>query len=655
MDQQHWGTLISVFDAVGINITPLTKGWSSVYRKVERHNGRKFAVMYMKQLSTIGERYALHQEITPLPFRKSNAEGLPKDLYFMKKYLRGSTRKRIAALSVLRTVEDLRLPISKDISTVTQPCILDNNTLKDVCDFIPFWVDKLNKPIKLDKMKYHYTQKNGPNGHALENSNSDIGALLEDPKLFGAIQVVQEQLKDRYPLTEAFQNKSGGIHSKLTQFPEKAGKTRTIAVVDYYSQRSLKPLHKGLMSLLREMVSDGTYSHRSIGTYAQQLTKEKSFIACYDISAFTDRVPAELQRVLLHELLKENPALASAFWTLLAERQFTVAWSGDKVSYGCGQPMGAYGSWALCSLTHHLLVEYCANKTGKFQGVKHKYRLIGDDIVIKDVQISIEYEKLLSALGVEINLSKTVKSEASAEHSAAEVAKQLFLNGNNLSPITPGLIRSLRNPMLVSTALESLCYLLDIIPREFPASTLPRLLPKGDSLRKGLVLLTNPLTGAMRLPENQEVNIDGSILSELYQTWNAYDIDEVKACFYKIRFEKLMEIAESTAVGILVLPSPDGGYTIRADWQLGTNPLEAKCLAAQQIMSEITDAQMILEELMFTDFEEDLEDVELLLQEVEFLDDPEKPFLARKDRREIQRSSMIIELMTTVEQELQPI
>jgi len=32
----------------------------------------------------------------------------------------------------------------------------------------------------------------------------------------------------------------------------------------------------------------------------------------------------------------------------------------ETVFYRTGQPMGAYSSWAVFALTHHLLIRYCA-------------------------------------------------------------------------------------------------------------------------------------------------------------------------------------------------------------------------------------------------------------------------------------------------------
>lgn len=83
------------------------------------------------------------------------------------------------------------------------------------------------------------------------------------------------------------------------------------------------------------------------------------------------------------------------------------------VKYEVGQPMGAYSSWAMLALTHHVLVRYSARLVGihNFQG----YALLGDDIVIANDKVASSYLDVMKTLGVKINLSKSVQSFDFAE------------------------------------------------------------------------------------------------------------------------------------------------------------------------------------------------------------------------------------------------
>lgn len=75
--------------------------------------------------------------------------------------------------------------------------------------------------------------------------------------------------------------------------------------------------------------------------------------------------------------------------------------------------MGAYSSFAMLALTHHVLVRVSAQRAGivHFQD----YCILGDDVVIRNSAVADEYYNLMKALGVSINLSKSVNSFEFAE------------------------------------------------------------------------------------------------------------------------------------------------------------------------------------------------------------------------------------------------
>jgi len=73
----------------------------------------------------------------------------------------------------------------------------------------------------------------------------------------------------------------------------------------------------------------------------------------FDLSAFTDRFPMSYQTFIVRELLGQEYSLA---WErLLVSHPYHVTFPSKlkSVLYGAGQPMGAYSSWAVCTLAHH--------------------------------------------------------------------------------------------------------------------------------------------------------------------------------------------------------------------------------------------------------------------------------------------------------------
>lgn len=617
-----------------IDVTKLARDYRAYLRKVEKHHGREFMVQRMNKIRSMSERYAIHQPIEPLEFVKSDKDFYPSAFKAFRPYLRSKDMNvRIMVLSIFRSVEIFRLAPSHNISTVTTPPVRDEKLLEEILNFIPGWVKSLNKILRFPKMKYHFTVKKGPNGPALASSDSDLTAIHDDTNLLESLKVVSTKLDDEFPFDEDFHRSTndGCIHSKLTQFPEKAGKTRTIAVVDYYSQRALSPLHRGLMDLLSSLETDGTMSHMNVGNYVKELTNLKEFIETFDLSAFTDRFPREIQEKLLLELC-EDKELAKAWWTILADRTFTVQWSGEQVTYAAGQPMGAKASWPLCSLAHHAVVEYCRSK--------RKYRLIGDDVGIADKRSASLYKDVIQRLGVEINPYKGTKSEQGSLYSSAEIAKRLYLNGVDLSPLTPGKILSMRNRYLCLEGIRELVTRFDT--RTLPRQCIEFNFPKGESRDYAWCLACNPLTGIIEPSQEGYDNFAG---------WAAFDEDELRLTFKLIRMkslaDKAMEYYNSTMPTGTYLASwaslnagyLDVQYFTGGDWQLPTIQPEAQVLARRELLVMLFKGLETLAEI------DPYNDKELLeLEAVEFLPDPDNPFLDLKDLRKIRMSSLVHKL-----------
>lgn len=118
------------------------------------------------------------------------------------------------------------------------------------------------------------------------------------------------------------------------------------------------------------------------------------------------------------------------------------------VKYAVGQPMGAYSSFAMLTVTHHVIVRVAALKVG----IKNfsDYAILGDDIVICNDSVATEYLSLMHALGVDINLGKSVISK-----DFAEFAKRWRGPEVEFTPFGPGLIlRSIRNRFYVGRVIS---------------------------------------------------------------------------------------------------------------------------------------------------------------------------------------------------------
>lgn len=333
-------------------------------------------------------------------------------------------------LSILYSTRALRVKHEADWSTVT--AVPNCSIPSDLQEFIPsFWDRFLGQPmVNTEFLDYHISTKAGPNGQALASSITDLMSLPLDifPKLVKLggeklLRTFTTLMKDKEvkTLIKGLSKPKIGNYRKLVSFPDKEGKARVIAILDYWSQTALKSLHDSLFRILKEIPTDCTFNQAK---HKSGVLGDKGPYFSYDLSAATDRFPVRLQEMMLAHVIGVDKARA---W-----RDILTAYSFQSevgpIKYGAGQPMGAHSSWCVFSLCHHLVVQYAAWKCNKFPLNSH-YCLLGDDIVISDSDVAREYKEVLSLLDVPISEQKTHVSD-----DTYEFAKRWMHKGNDISP-----------------------------------------------------------------------------------------------------------------------------------------------------------------------------------------------------------------------------
>jgi hypothetical protein len=253
-----------------------------------------------------------------------------------------------------------------------------------------------------------------------------------------------------------------GLTARLSRLHEAAGKIRIVAIVDFWTQMALKPLHRAIFAVLREIPNDGTFGQeacvdmlrRKVGEgLIQARGTDSAFTAySYDLSSATDRIPVDIYQFMLTRLFDGS---FSVFWrALLTFRNWEDRWSEDDPvtgrvlyhrenrQYAVGQPMGAYSSWAMLALAHHAIVQYCAHLEG-IQGWFGEYGIVGDDIVILNGAVARRYLAVVTGWGVSISMSKSLVSSIGT----FEFCKRIIGPNGDLSGIPIGLIyQAFKNP-----------------------------------------------------------------------------------------------------------------------------------------------------------------------------------------------------------------
>jgi hypothetical protein len=83
--------------------------------------------------------------------------------------------------------------------------------------------------------------------------------------------------------------------------------------------------------------------------------------------------------------------------------------------YTVGQPMGLYGSFPLFHLTHLALLDIMSRQVKAFTRDSRPFLVLGDDVLIRDRELSDLYKRVMVDLGVEISASKSITSSKVAE------------------------------------------------------------------------------------------------------------------------------------------------------------------------------------------------------------------------------------------------
>lgn len=410
-------------------------------------------IKYMKQTRLHITRYICGKPLYTNDVGVSvDRSGFPTKFIFLKEFLHERTdieyftRYRILFTLLLAT-RGIRATRQEDkkilpsYKTITDP-FKGTNMGPIPTSFIQDFCLKYNlhseKPTYSSKSNY-LSSKGGPAGKSTWSSQwsplSYTRELIDNLRyILGADAF--EQLFMRTYTGNTMLGFSKGIMplGKLSIIKDPEGKRRVIAMVDYHSQLALRSIHDILLNKLRNIPQDRTFTQDPFNSWKDSRDNYFSL----DLSAATDRFPIKLQARLLSEIFQDT-AYGDVWMSLLLNRDYVTP-EGAKLRYSVGQPMGAYSSWAAFTLTHHLVISWCAFNC-KIKDF-NQYIILGDDIVIKDNNVAMKYIGIMQKLGVDISKPKTHVSKDTYEfakrwiHRGVEVSgiplKGIFSNLNHI-------------------------------------------------------------------------------------------------------------------------------------------------------------------------------------------------------------------------------
>jgi hypothetical protein len=282
-------------------------------------------------------------------------------------------------------------------------------------------------------------------------------------------------------------------------------------------------------------------------------------------------------------------------------------------------------------------MHYCASKL-RIREVNKYYRILGDDNVRANEALSSLYEETLRTLGCELNPSKGTCSRAGVKYSSAEVAKRLYLNGIDISPITPGIIKSLLNPALVNSALKELMQSFD--NPALPVHVLDHVI-NYKHRDKCWMLCTNPFDGIIK-PGNPGYDDHTEIWADILHE-NEYN--EVMRRFRIMSLVNKAAKLHEDQGGLLGLWArlqtvPQLPLELnKGDMELHSVPQYAMARCQMHILRLLFRAlEKLKHPYIFTD--------NMKFDEVEYMPDPSNPFVDMKDVRHTQAALLVEKVYT---------
>lgn len=422
------------------------------------NRGPKTAVKYIKDARLAVYRFVSGAPLTSGLSCKLTKDGLPA---FLPKDALDDLRKRDLlviqeVLNLTRFSYLLGYKGEPDLGPIEDPSLagFETGSYSNLVAKSKLIIKDLSIVIDKSQVKFkwfHLSTKMGPLGLAISSAVNeylhptfsfvrkyvrqlDVGLGAR----FMALDDIAEEGVDLTSLGEVPHSRECKTLRRLSVVDAPEGKVRLVALVDYWTQSALRPLHLFIINKLGVWFGE---CDRTMDQLGRTLTLPPfgNRFHSFDLKGFTDRFPMKYQKTIVDCLLGET--FGNAWEKLLIGMAYQ--YKGRLVFYRAGQPMGAYTSWAICTLCHHLVVRVAGHNVYKHSNFS-QYMILGDDLVIFDDRVATEYVRLIGVLGVEISWNKSLDSTDSYEF-----AKRLFIRGVEVSGLPWDQLFRVNNPLTV--------------------------------------------------------------------------------------------------------------------------------------------------------------------------------------------------------------
>jgi len=231
---------------------------------------------------------------------------------------------------------------------------------------------------------------------------------------------------------------------KITPIPDKGNKSRIIAMSDKFTQHLLSGFEKQVLKVMKQLFRKECDYYSHIAGFNKLQKQLKADVNSYDLSNWTDRLPASFQKMVVEELFGSK--IAEHWESLVVKCPWKLGADDKMIKYSVGQGMGTKGSFQIASLTSMLLIKhmYVTKYGEKLSQFKYPRSAVGDDLFAFDPKGEIP--TLFSMLGVPVNHKKS--KIATENNLVCEYVSRNINYGCDVSRISAKLCLSIKHSLL---------------------------------------------------------------------------------------------------------------------------------------------------------------------------------------------------------------
>jgi hypothetical protein len=483
------------------------------------NHGVNRACKILKDLSSYALRYSSRHISSPVKHVSSEGDDyFPKVLKPFKKYLDGNYNEIMAIITIFDLhrlygtgnvipdesgiIKEGVLPKEDPTLNIQKPGRYFDRLYKKTLD--PYWLkvklawvsvleDAFPKKKLIDRVDslkslstIHISSKRGPNGPCIPGSIPDFLAILSSVCSDG--ETLLDKIKQMSSLTMNFslnslikffekQNDENRIlgqftscyTGKLSVKQEVSGKSRLIALVDFFTQSALKGMHLDHFSWLKRQKEDSTVCQNKAFQFGRSMSSnsfsESEGMGSDDLTEATNGLSVDLQTEI--QTQRYGSEISSLWNSITTDRDFYWPQKSCLIRYAVGQPMGTYTSWSMLATTNHMLAR-TACKILSINFYKNDvFRICGDDFFCIGISLEQEYSKIIEGIGVLISRTKGYTYHTSKDYlskgdfslmpNVVEFVKRVSIDGVEISPVRPKIIlESITDPSKINSLLDTI-------------------------------------------------------------------------------------------------------------------------------------------------------------------------------------------------------